>query len=155
VDMVPGNIFKSLSNNGLMLQVIFFAILFGVCLMLLPNEKVGGVISLVDGINEVFLKMVDVVMKAAPFFVFALLAGAVSKIAGDNPSKVVEIFKGLGWYSLTVLLGLGVILFVIYPLIVQLFTRKIKYRDFFRGLGPAQTLAFSTSSSAATLPVTM
>ncbi len=155
VDMVPGNIFKALSNNGLMLQVIFFAILFGVCLMLLPKEKVGGVISLVNGINEVFLKMVDIVMKAAPFFVFALLAGTVSKIAGDHPSKVLEIFKGLGWYSFTVLIGLGIILFVIYPLIVQIITKKIKYKDYFNGLSSAQTLAFSTSSSAATLPVTI
>lgn len=155
MDMVPGNIFKSLSDNGLMLQVIFFAILFGVCLLLIPQSNTQIIRSLVDNLNDVFLKMVDVVMKAAPFFVFTLLAGTVSSIAGDDPSKVIEIFKGLGWYSLTVLVGLGIILFIIYPLIVQFYTRKIRYRDFFKGISPAQALAFSTSSSAATLPVTI
>ncbi len=155
VDMVPDNIFRSLSDNGLMLQVIFFAIFFGICLLLLPQTKTGTIRSLVDNLNDIFLKMVDIVMKAAPFFVFALLAGAVSNIAGDDPSKVIEIFKGLGWYSLTVIIGLSLILFVIYPLIVQFFTRQIKYKDFFKGISPAQALAFSTSSSAATLPVTI
>lgn len=154
VDMVPGNIFHSLSENGLMLQVIFFAILFGISLMFLPPDKAAPVVAFVDGTNEVFLKMVDLIMKAAPFFVFALLAGTVSQIAGDNPKKVLEIFKGLGWYSVTVLVGLSIVLFLIYPTVVALFTRKISYKDFFKALSPAQTLAFSTSSSAATLPVT-
>ena len=106
VDIVPDNFFYSLSNNGLMLQIIFFAIFFGICLLFIPNEKSQSVLNLVDGINEVFLKMVDLVMQAAPFFVFALLAGVVSKMAGDDIGKVVEIFKGLSWYSLTVFIGL-------------------------------------------------
>ena len=83
-----------------MLQIIFFAIFFGVCLLFIPNDKSQPVLNLVDGINEVFLKMVDLVMQAAPFFVFALLAGVVSKMAGDDIGKVIEIFKGLSWYSL-------------------------------------------------------
>ncbi|TXD82988.1 dicarboxylate/amino acid:cation symporter [Subsaximicrobium wynnwilliamsii] len=155
VDIVPDNFFHSLSTNGLMLQVIFFAVFFGVCLLFIPTEKSQPVLNIVDGINEVFLKMVDLVMQAAPFFVFALLAGVVSKMAGDDIGKVVEIFKGLSWYSLTVLAGLLLMIFVIYPVILKVFVKKIPYGGFFKSMGPAQTLAFSTSSSAATLPVTM
>lgn len=155
VDIVPDNFFYSLSNNGLMLQIIFFAIFFGVCLLFIPNEKAQPVINLVDSINEVFLKMVDLVMQAAPFFVFALLAGVVSKMAGNDIGKVVEIFKGLSWYSLTVLLGLLLMIFVAYPTLLKTFVKKIPYSGFFKAMSPAQTLAFSTSSSAATLPVTM
>ena len=155
VDIVPDNFFYSLSNNGLMLQIIFFAIFFGICLLFVPNEKAKPVLHLVDGINEVFLKMVDLVMQAAPFFVFALLAGVVSKMAGDDVGKVLEIFKGLSWYTLTVLGGLLLMIFIIYPLILKSFVKKIPYTGFFKAMSPAQTLAFSTSSSAATLPVTM
>tara|TARA_R110002049_G_scaffold308819_1_gene514234 strand:+ start:36636 stop:38081 length:1446 start_codon:yes stop_codon:yes gene_type:complete len=155
VDIVPENFFYSLSNNGLMLQIIFFALFFGVCLLFIPNEKSQPVLILVDGINEVFLKMVDLVMQAAPFFVFALLAGVVCKMAGDDIGKVIEIFKGLSWYSLTVLIGLLLMIFAIYPGILKLFVKKVPYLGFFKAMGPAQTLAFSTSSSAATLPVTM
>ncbi|WP_299128369.1 dicarboxylate/amino acid:cation symporter [uncultured Winogradskyella sp.] len=155
VDIVPSNFFYSLSNNGLMLQIIFFAVFFGVCLLFISKDKSQPVLNLVDGINEVFLKMVDLVMQAAPFFVFALLAGVVSKMAGNDIGKVVEIFKGLSWYSLTVLIGLLLMIFVIYPLVLKMFVRKIPYSGFFKSMSPAQTLAFSTSSSAATLPVTM
>jgi Na+/H+-dicarboxylate symporter len=155
VDIVPDNFFFALSNNGMMLQIIFFAVFFGVCLLFIPAEKSQPVLTLVDGINEVFLKMVDLVMQAAPFFVFALLAGVVSKMAGDDIGKVVEIFKSLSWYSLTVLIGLLLMIFAIYPMVLKTFVKKISYKGFFKGFAPAQTLAFSTSSSAATLPVTM
>ena len=155
IDVVPDNFFFSLSSNGLMLQIIFFAIFFGVCLLFIPKDKAAPVLKFVDGINEVFLKMVDIVMQAAPFFVFALLAGVVSKMAGDDIGKVVEIFKGLSWYSLTVLIGLLIMIFITYPAILKVFVKKISYGGFFKAMSPAQTLAFSTSSSAATLPVTM
>lgn len=155
IDIVPENFFFSLSDNGLMLQIIFFGIFFGICLLLIPNEKAQPVKAFMDSAMEVFLKMVDLVMQAAPFFVFALLAGVVSKMAGDDISKVFEIFKGLSWYSLTVFTGLVLMIFVVYPGVLKLFVRKIPYRGFFKAVAPAQTLAFSTSSSAATLPVTM
>ncbi len=155
VDLVPQNFFQSLSDNGLMLQVIFFGLFFGVCLLLIPNEKSQPVTSFMDSTMEVFLKMVDLTMQAAPFFVFALLAGVVSKMAGDDVGKVYEIFKGLSWYSLTVLAGLMIMIFIIYPIILKIFVKQIPYKGFFKGMAPAQTLAFSTSSSAATLPVTM
>jgi len=155
VDMVPSNIFISLNDNSLMLQVIFFAIFFGLALLFIPAEAAAPTISLVNSINEVFLKMVDMVMKGAPFFVFALLAGTISDMAGDDLNSVVEIFKGLFWYSLTVVAGLGLVLFVIYPGVIVLAVKRISYGGFFRNMGAAQMLAFSTSSSAATLPVTM
>src|SRR5690606_29338651 len=120
-----------------------------------PEEKAKPMKAFMDSAMEVFLKMVDLVMQAAPFFVFALLAGVVSRMAGDDISKVVEIFKGLSWYSLTVVVGLMVMIFIVYPVLLKIFVRKITYTGFFTAIGPAQTLAFSTSSSAATLPVTM
>lgn len=155
VDIVPSNIFLSLNDNGLMLQVIFFAVFFGISLLFIPKAKAEPVKAFIDGTMEIFLKMVDIVMKAAPFFVFALLAGVVSKMAGDDISKVGEIFKGLTTYSLTVVIGLAFLIFITYPLILKIFTKVIPYKGFFKAIGPAQTLAFSTSSSAATLPVTM
>ena len=155
VDMVPSNIFFSLNDNGLMLQIIFFAIFFGVTLLYVPKEHSAPVIAFINGTNEVFLKMVDIVMKGAPFFVFALLAGTLSEMAGDDLGSVIEIFKGLGWYSLTVVLGLALMIFVIYPFIMVVIVKRKSYREFFNAIGSAQMLAFSTSSSAATLPVTM
>ena len=154
VDMVPSNIFLSF-NDALMLQVIFFAIFFGVVLLLIPATSAAPVIALVNGLNDVFMMMVDVVMKAAPFFVFALMAGVVSRIAGDDPSAVVQLFKSLAGYSVTVVLGLALVVFVIYPTAMSLLMRRNMFRRFLKAISPAQLLAFSTSSSAATLPVTM
>jgi len=154
VDIVPENIVFSVSNNGLMLQVIFFAIFFGICLAILPEEKVENVKKFFNGTNEVFLKMVDIVMQAAPFFVFALMAGVISKMA-DTPAEVFEIFKGLGGYSLVVLSGLLFMIFIFYPFLARAVIKPLTYSQFFKRISPAQFLAFSTSSSAATLPVTM
>lgn len=154
IEMVPSNIFVSLSNNKLMLQIIFFAIFFGIVLLMIDKKKAATVSGITDGFNEVFLKMVDIVMKAAPFFVFALMAAKLSEMAGDNPKAIQDIIINLGWYSIVVVIGLAILIFVIYPLIVTN-TLKIKYFDFFKKISPAQLLAFSSSSSAATLPITM
>ena len=155
VDMVPSNIFFSLSDNTRMMNIIFFAIFFGVTLLFIPKERAKPVIDVINGMADVFLKMVDFIMKAAPFFVFALMAGLVSSMAGDNVEKIVELFKGLTWYSLSVLGGLLLMAFVIYPSIMKIFVRRLTYKQFLKGISPAQMLAFSTSSSAATLPVTL
>ncbi len=154
IDMVPSNIFVSLADNKLMLQIIFFAIFFGVVLLMIDKKKANNVAGIVDGFNEVFLKMVDIVMKAAPFFVFALMAAKLSEMAGDDPKAIQEIIINLGWYSLVVVIGLAFLVFVVYPLIM---TRvlKISYTSLFKKISPAQLLAFSSSSSAATLPITM
>ena len=154
VNMVPENIVLSLGNQQLMLQVIFFAIFFGITMAMIPDEKVKGLAAFVNGTNEVFLKMVEIVMKAAPFFVFALLAGIIAKMA-DTPGEVIQIFKGLASYSVVLVAGLLFLIFGFYPLILKLLVRTIGYRKFFKNMGPAQLMAFSTSSSAATLPVTM
>ncbi|MGQ1783552.1 MULTISPECIES: dicarboxylate/amino acid:cation symporter [unclassified Saccharicrinis] len=154
VDLVPENVFNAIAGNGSMLQIIFFAIFFGITLLYIPSEKSKVLIQFFDGASEVFIRMVDIIMKGAPFFVFALMAGVVNDIAGDNPAKIIEVFKGLGWYSATVLLGLILMAFAIYPGVLKLLVPKRKFFEFIRGISPAQALAFSTSSSAATLPVT-
>ena len=154
VDLVPSNIFLSLTDNKSMLKIIFFAIFFGITIVLISKKEAVPIITMVDALNSVFLKMVDVVMLGAPFFVFALLSGVISKLAGDDLIGVLEIFKGLGIYSLVVFFGLATMVFLIYPLLMYLFTGK-RYKNFFKSIASAQMLAFSTSSSAATLPVTM
>ena len=146
-DLVPQNIFEASTSNKNMLQVIFFAIFFGIGLILIPEEKGAIVKKFFDGFNDVILKMVDLIMLAAPYGVFALLVALVV----ESPS--VDLFKALGWYSVTVVLGL-VTMIGIYILIVALYTKKSP-KFFINGISPAQLLAFSTSSSAATLPVTM
>ena len=137
-----------------MLQVIFFAIFFGITIVLIPSEQSAPVVAFIHSMNNIFLKMVNLVMEAAPFFVFALLSGVIAKMA-DTPAEVLEIFLGLGSYSITLLIGLFFMVFVFYPLILRIFVRKLSYKEFFKNISPAQFLAFSTSSSAATLPVTM
>ena len=149
VDIVPTNIFSASSNNRNMLQVIFFAILFGIAMIMLPSEKTVHVKGFFDGINDIILQIVDLIMLAAPYGVFALLAGLVVDFGASS-----SLFIALGKYSATVIVGLLLMILVVYPIILKLFT-KIKYVDFFKGISPAQMLAFSTSSSAATLPVTM
>ena len=154
VDMVPENLIISMSDGRFMLQVIFFALLFGISLAFLPKEKTSTVTNFFEGMNEVFVKMVHIIMRAAPFFVFCLMAGVLAKSA-DSLDELIDIFVKLLGYSLVVLLGLCVMLFTVYPILIRLFGVKIGYRKFFQGMSPAQFLAFSTSSSAATLPVTI
>jgi len=148
VDLVPDNIIGAASSNGNMLQVIFFVTLFGIGLVLVKEEHARPVKAFFDGVNEVILKLIDLVMLSAPYGVFALLAALVV----ESPS--VDLFVALIGYALCVLLGIAILLTVFYPGLVRLFTgRKISH--FFKAIAPAQLLAFSTSSSAATLPVTM
>ncbi len=155
VDMVPENIFFSLSDNSSMLQIIFFSLFFAAMLILIPSKKKSYIDNLVDSFYEVFLKMVEVVIRYCPFFIFALLAGTLSKVSKGNEEGIVSIVKGLGLYVLVVLLGLMIMALVVYPLFLKFFTKNFSYKAFFKAIAPAQILAFSTSSSAATLPVTM
>jgi len=147
VDMVPSNIFAAMQDNGNMLQVIFFAIFFGIGIVLIPQKKSQSVKDFFDALNEVILKLIDLIMIAAPYGVFALLAALVA----EAPSS--DLIKALGLYTITVLLGLLCMLFF-YIILVRLVTGE-KIGFFLKGISPAQLLAFSTSSSAATLPVTM
>ncbi|MFM7895769.1 MAG: dicarboxylate/amino acid:cation symporter, partial [Flavobacterium sp.] len=147
IDIVPDNIIKASADNGNMLQVIFFAVIFGIAMILIPEEKSKPVKDFFDSFNEVILKMIDLIMLFSPFGVFALLAAIVA----ESPS--LDLFKALGMYGLTVLIGLSLMIGV-YLLMVKILTKKSP-KFFFNGISPAQLLAFSTSSSAATLPVTM
>ena len=149
VDMVPSNFMAASSNNRNMLQVIFFAILFGIAMIMLPKDKTTYVKGFFDGVNDIILQIVDIIMLMAPYGVFALLGGLVVDFGGSA-----DLFIALGMYSITVIIGLLMMILVIYPIILKSFT-KVKYLDFFKAISPAQMLAFSTSSSAATLPVTM
>lgn len=148
IDLVPDNILGAAADNGNMLQVIFFAIFFAIGLILIDEEKSRPVKEFFDSLNEVILKMIDLLMLYSPIGVFGLLAALVA----EAPNK--DIFIALLRYSFTLLLGLAILIFVFYPMLVKFFTGK-SYRFFFNGIAPAQLLAFSTSSSAATLPVTM
>jgi len=154
VDMVSGNIFSSITDNSRMLQVIFFALLFGVAMVLIEPEKAEPVKAFFDGVNDIIIKIVEIIMYSAPYGVFALLAGLIIDFAGDNPQQAIELFSVLGYYGLVVLLGLAFMAFVVYPTLLKIFTGQ-SYGAFFSAISPAQYLAFSTSSSAATLSVTM
>ncbi len=147
VDLVPENIIGAAGENKNMLQVIFFAIFFGIGLILIPESKAKPVKDFFDGFNEVILKMIDLIMLAAPYGVLALLAALIV----ESPSA--DLFKALGWYALTVVTGL-LMMIGFYMFLVYIFTGT-KPKVFINGISPAQLLAFSTSSSAATLPVTM
>ncbi|SDZ97651.1 Na+/H+-dicarboxylate symporter [Porphyromonadaceae bacterium NLAE-zl-C104] len=147
VNLVPENIFTAFGDNSLMLQVIFFSIIFGISMLLIDPERARPVAKLITGLNEIVLKMVNLIMLMAPFAVFALLAQIV--VSSDN----VEILQKLLFYGATVLLGL-ILMLCFYLIVVYLYTGKSP-GWFIKGIAPAQLLAFSTSSSAATLPVTM
>jgi len=146
-DIVPDNIFAAAGDNANMLQVIFFAIFFGIGLILIPEKTAKPVKDFFDGFNEVILKMIDLIMLTAPYGVFALLAALVV----ESPST--DLFAALAMYGVTVLIGLALMI-GFYILLVWVVTKN-KPSFFINGIAPAQLLAFSTSSSAATLPVTM
>jgi Na+/H+-dicarboxylate symporter len=146
-DMVPDNIFGAASDNRNMLQVIFFAVFLGISMLLVKEKQSEPIKKFFDSLNDIVLKMVDLIMLTAPYAVFALLASLVTDTT--NP----DLFIALGWYALSVVFGL-LLMIVMYVVVVTLYTGKSP-GFFLKGISPAQLLAFSTSSSAATLPVTM
>ncbi|UCG27450.1 MAG: dicarboxylate/amino acid:cation symporter [Bacteroidales bacterium] len=148
VDMVPDNIIQAASDNTRMLQVIFFAIIFAVSLVLLPHGKVSVVKYFFAGLNEVIMKLIDIIMVTAPFGVFALISSLVVDFSGD-----VDLFAALGLYSITYITGMFLLILLFYPLVTGLFAGT-GILGFMRAILPAQMVAFTTSSSAATLPVT-
>jgi len=158
IDIFPSNIFNAISDKDgktNMLQVIFFAIFFGVILVQLPKKHAKPVRKLVIGLNEVFIAMINAVIRIMPIFVFALMAGSLVKSAGDNLDKLKEQLYFLGHYSWVLVLALVIVAFVYYPLLIHLFAKRITVKQFLQGIREAQITAFSTSSSMATLPVTM
>jgi len=154
IDIVPENIFAATTNNAAMLQVVFFALLVGVALLKIPKSKADPIIVFFDGFNDVIIQIVNYIMMVAPYGVFALMASLIVEIAGENPDSAIQLLLALLKYSLVVLGGLFLMVLVVYPSILIAFT-KVPYKDFFKAIRPAQLLAFTTSSSSATLPVTM
>ncbi|MEA3460364.1 MAG: dicarboxylate/amino acid:cation symporter [Bacteroidota bacterium] len=148
-DMIPENFFRAAGDNSKMLQIIFFAILFSIALVLVPGEKTQVVKDFFDGLNDVILKIVDMIMRFAPIGVFALMAALVVDFSGDA-----DIFTALGMYMLTVIIGLFLLILGLYPLMMRIFA-GFGIHPFMKAILPAQLVAFTTSSSAATLPVTM
>ena len=154
VDMVPSNFFSSASNNRNMLQVVFVAIIIGIALIQINKNKAKPVLDFFEGINELVIKLVDNIMLMAPYGVFALIADTITSIAGNNINNVLELLGALGFYMFAVIIGLLLQTLITYTIVLKLFS-KMSLKKFYQGLAPAQLLAFSTSSSGATLPVTM
>ncbi|MBD1423203.1 dicarboxylate/amino acid:cation symporter [Sphingobacterium chuzhouense] len=148
IDIVPENIFDSMSVNSNMLQIIFFSLLVGVAMISLPFGEIKAFKKVLDAGNAIVLKIVDLMMLFAPYGVFALIATLIA----EAPSF--DVFKALGMYAFTVVLGLLLLVYGVYSLFVYFFGKMNPFR-FFKAILPAQLLGFSTSSSAATLPVTM
>jgi len=154
IDMVPDNLFGSAASNGNMLQIVFFSIFMGIALLHVGEDKSKPVLAVLEGVNEAIIQMVHLIMMIAPIGVFALIADTITGLAKDDPGKILELLFALGQYCFAVILGLGLQAFIVYPLLLKLFS-PMKFKTFLSGIGPAQLLAFSTSSSGATLPVTM
>ena len=154
VDMVPSNFFNSASSNRNMLQVVFMASFIGIGLIQIPKEKGKPVQQFFESLTDVVIKLVDIIMLMAPIGVFALIAETINKVAGNNPSEILELLGALGYYMFAVIVGLIAHAAITYTGIMRLMT-KMPLETFYKGIAPAQLLAFSTSSSGATLPVTM
>ena len=154
VDMVPSNVFQSATSNRNMLQIVFVAILMGIGLIQIPEKKSKPVLAIFEGLNDVIIKLVDIIMLMAPIGVFSLIAQTINKVAGNDLGQVLELLSALGFYMLTVIIGLVVHASLTYNGILKIYS-SMPLSFFYRGIAPAQLLAFSTSSSGATLPVTM
>jgi len=146
LDIVPRNPIRAFID-GNMLQVIFFALVFGICLALIPESEGRGVRDFFGGINAVMIQIVHGVMRVAPYGVFALMSAVIA-----------DLGAGILWvllkYALAVIVGLLLHMALVYSLAVGLMSR-LKVRTFFQGIRPAQLIAFSSGSSSATLPVTI
>ncbi|GIV60220.1 MAG: glutamate:proton symporter [Rhodothermaceae bacterium] len=154
VDMVPDNLFDAASDNSNMLQVVFFALFAGIGLLMIPREKARPLIAFFDSLNDLVIKLVELIMLTAPVGVFALMADTITSIAGDNLAQILELLAALGYYCIAVVLGLILHMAITYTGMLKFLT-PLTLKQFYTGVSPAQLVAFSTSSSGATLPVTM
>ena len=153
VDMVPSNIFSAASNNSNMLQVVFISIIFGISLIGIDRKFSKPVLEFLKGVNQLIIKLVEIIMYFAPYGVFALMAKTISSVSGDI-SQIGSILSALLFYMGVVIIGLFIHMGITYISILKFFT-NISLKHFFKSIGPVQLVAFSTSSSGATLPVTM
>ncbi|REL37691.1 dicarboxylate/amino acid:cation symporter [Rhodohalobacter sp. SW132] len=154
VDIVPENVIQAASDNANMLQVVFIAIILGIGIINIPVQKGEVLINFFDALNDVIIKIVDLIMKTAPYGVFALMAAVIVDLAGDDLTQALTLLRALAWYCVAVIIGLLIHVTIVYFSLFKIFS-KMKLRDFLKAIQPAILLGFSTSSSAATLPVTM
>ena len=154
VDMVPSNFFAAASNNRNMLQIVFFSILVGIGIIRIKPDRAETLLNFFHAINDMIIRLVDIIMLMAPLGVFALMASTITSVAGDDISAVVDLVGALGYYCLAVVLGLIIHMSITYPTILKIFT-PVSLKTFVSAIAPVQVVAFSTSSSGATLPVTM
>jgi Na+/H+-dicarboxylate symporter len=154
VDIVPTNFFDSASDNRNMLQVVFVAVLFGIGIIQLPPDKSKPLLDVFDALSHAVIRLVDLIMMIAPLGVFSLIAGTITSVTGDDPSQVLSLLGALGFYMLTVILGMLIHVGLTYGALLKFWT-PLTFKNFYAGIAPAQLVAFSTSSSGATLPVTM
>lgn len=146
LDIIPTNPMRAFAE-GDMLQIIFFALFLGIIITMIPEEKGKPLLAFFDGLNDAMIKMVTIIMEFAPYGVFALIAAIIGEFGAG-------ILLTLAKYSVVVVFGLLIHAFVTYPILLKTFS-KIRIKHFYRGIRPAQLIAFSSSSSSATLPVTM
>ncbi|MBT8061243.1 MAG: dicarboxylate/amino acid:cation symporter [Xanthomonadales bacterium] len=154
VDIVPDNFLAAASENRMMLQVVFVSLLFGIGLIQLPHDKAKPLLEVFDSLADVVIRLVDVIMLMAPVGVFALIAGTITSVAGDNPAQILSLLSALGFYMACVIGGLAIHVLLTYGVMLKFLT-PLTFKEFYSGIAPAQLVAFSTSSSGATLPVTM
>lgn len=148
VDIVPENIFQAFSNNESMLQVVFFAMLMGIAMVMLPGETTKPILTFFNAFNEVLIKIIHIIMYFSPFGAFALIASVIVEI------RSFDLLYAVLSYTATVFIGLMIMILVVYPAFFMTIA-KINYKKFFLAIREAHILAFSTRSSSATLPVTM
>ncbi len=146
LDIVPTNPFKAVAD-GKMLQIIFFAILAGIVIHYISEERRKSLLIFFEGVTDLSIELVHLIMKLAPYGVFALIAFVISKFGSD-------VILTLLSYFVTTVIALIIHVFIFNSVVIKIFT-QIKISDFWRGIYPAILVAFSTSSSSATLPVTM
>jgi proton glutamate symport protein len=147
VNLVPKNPIRAMADAE-MLQIIVFALLMGIALLFIEKQKAHRITSFFDAVSDAMIALVDLVMRIAPYAVFALIAATIAEFGFG-------ILQTLIWYVVAVVGGLAVQTFIVYPLLLKIFARPVRLMDFLRGIRPAQLVAFTTSSSAATLPVNM
>src|SRR5690606_26758788 len=152
--IVPDNAFGAASDNSRMLQVVFAALFIGIGIILIPRESSKPLLDVIEGVNQVVIRLVDVIMIFAPVGVFALMAGTITAVAGDDLGRIVRLIGALGAYCAVVVAGLALHATLVYGSILRFLT-PMRIGRFARGMAPVQLVAFSTSSSGATLPVTM
>ncbi len=154
VDMFPENILKAFTENSKMLQVILFTMFLGIAIISIDRQKVLPFTNFIDSLNEILLKLIEIIMFFAPLGVFSLVSSLLVEFGGDSISEALDLFLALGYYSIVVLFGLFLMSYLVYPFILKLFT-NFSILEFYKKMIPIQLVAFTTSSSSATLPVTM